>query len=180
MQVETTPADQAVATDQTSVAKNDATETKACDGGSCMLRSAAAPTGGKRIASWILQIIPAVILLQTLFFKFTAAPEAVALFEKLGVEPWGRIGAGVMELITGVLLLWPRFSIVGAVLAIGIMLGAIASHFGPIGIVVNDDGGMLFIMAWIVLASAVGVLILRKNQVKALLSNPSGYLSGKI
>lgn len=154
-------------------------DSEACNMHSCIIRSDAAPQGAARIVSWILQIVAAVILLQTLFFKFAAAPEAVAIFEKLGVEPWGRLGTGVMELVTGVLLLWPRFSIVGAFLAVGLMVGAIGSHLGPLGITINDDGGTLFAMAWIVLGAAVGVLILRRNQIKVLIQNPGGYLRGR-
>lgn len=154
-------------------------DAKTCRICGCMLKSPAAPRGAARIASWILQIVAAVILLQTLFFKFTAAPEAVAIFDKLGVEPWGRLGAGVMELITAVLLLWPRFSILGALLAVGLMVGAIGSHLGPLGIVVNDDGGTLFVMALVVLACGIGVLVLRRNQIKALIHHPAGYLLGQ-
>ena len=48
--------------------------------------------------SWALRLIVAVILLQTLFFKFSAAKESVYIFSTLGMEPWGRIGSGVFEL----------------------------------------------------------------------------------
>ena len=49
----------------------------------------------KSIFSLVLRLVPAIILLQTLYFKFSAAPESVFIFEQLGLEPWGRIGLGV-------------------------------------------------------------------------------------
>lgn len=93
--------------------------------------------------SILLRIIAAAILLQTLYFKFTGSPESVALFSKLGVEPWGRIGTGVLELITGILLLITSTAFVGAILAIGLMTGAILSHLFIIGIESAGDGGVL-------------------------------------
>ncbi|MEQ5792498.1 DoxX family protein [Muricauda sp. NFXS6] len=106
----------------------------------------------KSIGNAILRIIPAVILLQTLFFKFSAAPESVFIFEKLGLEPWGRIGLGLVELLVAFLILIPRTTWIGALLGIGIMLGALFSHLTQLGIVVQNDGGTLFILALVTLA----------------------------
>src|SRR6201987_3330480 len=99
------------------------------------------------IIAWICRIAAAVILLQTLFFKFTGAPESVYIFTKVGLEPWGRIGSGIIELIAAILLLVPRFTWLGAIIAIGVIGGAIMSHLTVLGIVVMDDGGLLFILA---------------------------------
>jgi putative oxidoreductase len=118
-----------------------------------------------KILLWILRIIPAIILLQTLFFKFTAHPESVALFEKLGVEPWGRIATGIFELIAAILLLIPSKTIWGALLSIGLMLGAIMSHFLVIGIDSAGDGGFLFILAIIVLVTTGLLAILLRQQI---------------
>lgn len=118
----------------------------------------------KKIISWVLRIVAAVLLLQTLFFKFTGAEESVYIFSQLGVEPWGRIATGCMELIAAVLLLLPATIIPGALLAIGIMTGAIASHILKLGIVVQNDGGLLFVYACIVLFSAIILLVLHKQQ----------------
>lgn len=101
----------------------------------------------KSIINLALRIIAAVILLQTLFFKFTAAPESVYIFETLGLEPVGRVGIGVLELITAILLLVPRTTGLGALLGMGILGGAIFSHLTRLGIVVQNDGGTLFILA---------------------------------
>jgi uncharacterized membrane protein YphA (DoxX/SURF4 family) len=118
--------------------------------------------------SWLAQLVAAVILLQTLFFKFTASDESVYIFSKLGVEPTGRIGSGVMELITGLLLLIPRTAWAGALLGLGIMAGAILSHFTVLGIEVQGDGGQLFAYALITFACCATVLVLRRREVPLL------------
>ncbi|MFA9213329.1 MAG: DoxX family protein [Candidatus Methylacidiphilales bacterium] len=93
----------------------------------------------------------AAILLQTLFFKFTAAPESVYIFTTLGIEPFGRIGSGIAELIAAILLLWPSKSLIGALLSAGVMAGAITSHVLFLGYEIMGDGGLLFSLAAIVL-----------------------------
>lgn len=101
------------------------------------------------VLDWILRLIPALILLQTLFFKFTAAPESVYIFSTLGAEPVGRIGSGIVELIAGICLLFRPSAGVGALLAAGTMAGAILSHLTILGIEIMGDGGQLFFMALI-------------------------------
>ncbi len=105
----------------------------------------------KTIIFWGARIIAALILLQTLYFKFTGHPESVALFSKLGVEPWGRIATGIFELIAGVLLLLPATAFFGGLLGVGLMFGAIGSHLFVIGIESQGDGGYLFMLAILVL-----------------------------
>lgn len=116
------------------------------------------------LVSWICRIVAAVILLQTLYFKFTAAPESVYIFTTLGLEPWGRIGSGVAELIASVLLFVPRFAWLGAALAMGVMGGAIASHLTKLGLVVLGDGGLLFGLAVTVAATSALVLFLHRGS----------------
>ena len=128
---------------------------------------------------WFLRILSAVILLQTLFFKFSAHPESVALFTKLGVEPWGRIGTGILELITGLLLLLPSYTRFGAVLAFGLMVGAIASHLLVIGIQSSGDGGKLFLLAVIVLISSMVLLLHYRNQLRIDLNKLFGKETNK-
>jgi uncharacterized membrane protein YphA (DoxX/SURF4 family) len=118
----------------------------------------------KVIFSWLLRIAAAVILLQTLYFKFTGHPESVELFTKLGVEPWGRIGTGVIELIASVLLLLPATVFAGAFLGCGLMAGAILSHLTVIGIESKGDGGQLFMLAIVVLICCLILLLLHKQQ----------------
>jgi len=118
------------------------------------------------ITSWILRIIAAVILLQTLFFKFTAHPDSVFIFTTLDQEPWGRIGSGVVELIASAMLLVPIAACVatGALLALGVMSGAIFFHLTKLGIVVNGDSGSLFALAVVVWASAAILLWLHRRH----------------
>ncbi|MCR9227502.1 MAG: DoxX family protein [Flavobacteriaceae bacterium] len=105
----------------------------------------------KSIVNALLKIVPAVILLQTLFFKFSAAPESIYIFEQLDLEPWGRIGLGIIELIVAVLILIPKTTWLGALSGIAIMLGALFSHLTQLGVVVQNDGGTLFILALVTL-----------------------------
>ncbi|MEO5822192.1 MAG: DoxX family protein [Vicinamibacteraceae bacterium] len=114
--------------------------------------------------SWLLQIVVAVILLQTLFFKFTGAPESVFIFTTVGAEPWGRYGSGVMELIAAVLLLIPGMVAVGALLAVGVGVGAVFSHLTLLGIDVQGDGGLLFGLACVVLVASAIVLAIHRRE----------------
>lgn len=113
------------------------------------------------VASWIAQVLAALILAQTLFFKFTAAPESVALFTTLGVEPWGRWLVGLLELGAVILLLRPVTAAFGGVLGMALMVGAVGSHVAELGIEVDGDGGTLFGMALLVLIACATVTGLR-------------------
>jgi len=117
-----------------------------------------------KAVSWVLQVLVAVILAQTLFFKFSGAEETVHIFTTLGVEPWGRYATAVAELLTVVLLLVPRLAVFGALLGLGVISGAIVSHLTVLGIEVADDGGLLFGMAMAVFAACAGVVALRRSQ----------------
>ena len=119
------------------------------------------------IASWILRGIAAVILLQTLFFKFTGAKESVYIFSTLGLEPWGRIGSGVVELIASVLLLMPSTVVYGAILSLGVITGAIISHLTRLGIALPavDDHGELFALAITVFICSAAVLIMHRAEI---------------
>lgn len=113
---------------------------------------------------WALRIIPAAILLQTLFFKFTGAPESVWIFTQLGVEPWGRYATGTLELAAAVLILYPKMTPFGALLAIGLMAGAILSHLTTIGIAVQNDGGLLFMLATVTLVLSAMLLWFERSK----------------
>ncbi len=119
----------------------------------------------KQIVFVLLRIVPAIILLQTLYFKFSAAPESVFIFETLGLEPYGRIGLGVAELITAMLLLVPQTTWIGALLGMGIMAGALFSHITTLGVVVQDDGGTLFIMALITFLCCLALAWTQRDQI---------------
>ena len=116
------------------------------------------------VLSWVLRISAAIILLQTLFFKFTAAPESVYIFTKVGAEPWGRIGSGVVELIAAILIMTPRFTWLGSLLAMSVMAGAILSHLTLLGIEVQGDKGLLFALALIVFVCSTVNLLLHRGE----------------
>jgi hypothetical protein len=113
---------------------------------------------------WVLKLLAAVIMLQTLFFKFTAAPESVYIFSTLGMEPWGRIGTGIMELIASTLILIPKTTSVGATLGICLMGGAIFFHLTKLGLVVQDDSGQLFIYALLVFISCTILAVVYRKD----------------
>jgi putative oxidoreductase len=110
------------------------------------------------ITYWLARIIAALIMLQTLYFKFTAAPESVYIFTTVGMEPWGRITVGALELIASVLLLVPGKGWIGAMMALFLMLGAIAMHLTFLGVSVQNDHGYLFFLAVAVAVCSLVVL----------------------
>ena len=117
-------------------------------------------------ASWILRGIAAAILLQTLYFKFTGARESVYIFSTLGIEPWGRIGSGIVELIASALLLMPRTAVFGALLSLGVITVAIAGHLTKLGIALTavDDHGELFALAIVVFLCSAAVVVMHRQE----------------
>jgi hypothetical protein len=122
----------------------------------------------ERTVSWICRIGAAIILLQTLFFKFTGAGESVYIFTKIGLEPWGRYGTGMVELIAAVLLFSSCYAWLGGLLALGVISGAIASHLTVLGIVVQNDGGLLFGLALAVFVASGIAVFLHRRQIPFL------------
>ncbi len=120
------------------------------------------------IAIWILRLVAAIIMLQTLYFKFTAQEESVQLFTMLGMEPWGRLGTGIVELIASILILYPRTTGFGAALGVGLMSGAIFFHLTVLGIKVGGDY-LLFIYAMVAFISCVILLFIYRDQIFALI-----------
>jgi uncharacterized membrane protein YphA (DoxX/SURF4 family) len=120
------------------------------------------------IIVWVLRIIAALIMLQTLYFKFTGHEQSVRLFTEIGMEPWGRIGTGVFELIASILILYPRTTGFGALLGLGLMGGAIFFHVTKIGLDFGGDYG-LFIYAVITFCCCAVLLLLYRKQVTRLI-----------
>ena len=118
---------------------------------------------------WIVKLIAVVILVQTLYFKFTGAEESVYIFTTLGIEPFGRIGSGVVELIASILILIPRTALLGALLGMSTMAGAILSHLVFLGIEVKNDGGTLFILAIITFLCCLIVIYNQKDKIADLI-----------
>lgn len=118
----------------------------------------------KRRLLFATRILIAIILIQTLRFKFTAHSDSVYIFSQVGLEPYSRISIGIFELIAGILLLIPKTIWLGASLTLGLMLGAIFIHLTKIGIEVNNDSGVLFATAVITFLLASVVLINFRKQ----------------
>lgn len=120
--------------------------------------------------SWSLRLIIAVLLLQTLFFKFTGAEESVYIFSQLGAEPWGRIGSGVIELIASVLILLPRTVVLGAILSLGTITGAILAHLTRLGIKLTavGDNGELFALAVIIFVAGAVLVFLHRRTIPVI------------
>ena len=129
------------------------------------------------LVSWICRVIAAVILVQTLFFKFSGAPESVYIFTRVHMEPWGRYGTGIVELIAAVLLFSSCYCWLGAMLALGVISGAIASHLTVLGIEVQGDHGLLFVLALIVFIASAVVLFLHRHQIPFL---PNRFKTQKV
>lgn len=121
------------------------------------------------LLNWTLKITASLILLQTLYFKFTGAPESIYIFSTLGIEPYGRIGSGIAELIVVVLLLIPKTTWLGALGGCGVMAGAVLSHLFVLGIEVQGDSGLLFSLAVITLLCCLILLYRNKNIIMNLL-----------
>ena len=121
------------------------------------------------IFTWIIKLTAVVILVQTLYFKFTGAEESVYIFSTLGAEPFGRIGSGVIELFASILILIPRTTLLGALMGLGTMAGAILSHLVFLGIVVKNDGGTLFILAIITFICCAILVFQNRDKVQSLL-----------
>jgi hypothetical protein len=117
--------------------------------------------------SWALRLIVAVILVQTLFFKFTAAKESVYIFSTLGMEPWGRVGSGIFELVASILLLIPSTITLGAAMAVAATGSAILFHLFRLGIALTavGDHGELFALAIVVTLCSAGILLLHRQEV---------------
>ncbi len=122
-----------------------------------------------KVFTWALRILAALIMLQTLYFKFSAAPQSVHLFTILGMEPWGRIGIGTLELVASILILMPRTTGIGALLGVGLMAGAIFFHLTKLGIKFDGDY-ILFLYALITFVCCGVLVLLSKNQLLSLIS----------
>ena len=123
----------------------------------------------KTAFTWIIKLTAVIVLLQTLYFKFTAAEESVYIFTTLGAEPYGRIGSGIIELIASILILIPRTTLLGALIGLGTMSGALMSHLLILGIEVKGDGGTLFILGVITFLCCATLIIQNKNKIPDLL-----------
>lgn len=114
---------------------------------------------------WVLRVVAALIMLQSLFFKFSGAEESIYIFTTVGMEPVGRYGSGITELIASILLLIPSLSWLGALLGVGVISGAIFFHLTKLGIEVQGDGGYLFFLAVVVFVCCIAVAGISYKQI---------------
>lgn len=122
----------------------------------------------KKYIPFMLRLAVAIILIQTLRFKFTGHPDSIYIFEQVGLEPFGRIGIGIVELIAGILILVPKTIWAGATLTMGVLGGAIMMHLTSLGVEVRGDGGVLFTTALVTFSLATVVLWLYREQIPIL------------
>jgi len=120
----------------------------------------------KKYYSLLLRITVAIIYIQTLYFKFTAHPDSVYIFTKMGVEPFGRISLGVIELIISIGILIPKTKYAAIVMSIAIVLGALMSHIFILGIIVNGDNGLLFSLACLIFLLSILLFIYHYDEIK--------------
>lgn len=119
----------------------------------------------KKYLPLILRLILAIILIQTLRFKFTAHTDSVYIFTKVGLEPYGRIGIGIIELIAGILLIIRKSAWLGAIITLGVIGGAIMMHLTQLGIEINGDGGVLFITAILTFVLAILIVFFYRKEI---------------
>lgn len=124
----------------------------------------------KKYSIYVPVFIAALVMLQTLYFKFSASQESVYIFTKVGIEPWGRIGTSIAELIASLLLFIPRSRFLGAFIGAGIMFGAITLHFFLLGIEIMNDKGYLFFLAWVVLLCCSWILYVEKEKIRRIMN----------
>ncbi|MEW6158263.1 MAG: DoxX family protein [Verrucomicrobiota bacterium] len=122
-------------------------------------------TPRQKTLSWICRLVAAAIMIETLFFKFTGAPESIYIFSKMGLESWWRYGQGIWELLASILLLTPRFGWAGAMLTLGAIGAAIISHLTVLGIAVQGDHGLLFAMALVTFSCGFIVMYLHRHEI---------------
>ena len=122
-------------------------------------------TSRQRVVSWVCQLVAAGIMIETLFFKFTAAPESVYIFKRMGTEPWWRWGQGIWELLASICLLVVPLRWAGGVLTTGAMLAAILSHMTWLGFSIQGDHGLLFGMAMVTFICGFTVMILHRHSI---------------
>jgi len=106
-------------------------------------------------------------MLQTLFFKFSGAEQSIDLFTTLAGENEAllRIGTGILELIAAALLFTPKKTWLGALLTMGLMSGAMLAHLTILGVVHNNDGGLLFTGSAITFLAGTILLFHHKKEI---------------
>ncbi len=125
---------------------------------------------GIRLLDMATRVVASAIFAYTAYMKFTAAPAAVYIFQRIGMEPAGRYAVGALEVITIVLMLIPKSAWRGAILGALMMFGAICMHLTIGEFNINGDSGLMFGAAIVVLACCVSILVMHKADLETELS----------
>jgi len=116
-----------------------------------------------KIISWVLQLCIIALFAPAAYSKLTSHEASIALFTELGMEPTGRYVIGFLEAVACALLLMPNTAVHGAILSLGIMIGAVIAHFSKIGF--ND---MFAYFAIILVICSSAIIYLRRKQIKSI------------
>ena len=119
-------------------------------------------------ALWVCQVIAAAVMVAAGFIKLQGGPVDIFIFEKLGMEPFGRYLITVLEFTAGILLVWPSFSVLGALLSVGTMIGASIAHATVLGFSVQGDGGMHVGLLVLVFVTSGVVLWARRRSLPVI------------
>jgi len=82
---------------------------------------------------WVLQIAAAGVFLMVGFLKLSGNAQLVGLFQAIGLGQWFRYLTGTLEVAGAILLLIPRTSGLGALMLVGVMVGAVMTHLFIVG-----------------------------------------------
>ncbi len=126
---------------------------------------------------WIIRVVASLIMLQTLYYKFSGSTESVYIFSQMNMEPWGRYATGIAELVASLLILYKPTTVIGSFFAVGIMSGALLSHAFVLGIEVMGDHGLLFLYALIVWVAAILLLWIEREKLFSMIRKISGSRS---
>lgn len=126
---------------------------------------------GTKIIDIGTRLIASGIFGYSAFLKLSSAPQAVHIFQRIGMEPAGRYCIAALEIIVIVLLLIPKTAWRGATLGLVLMLGAITIHIITNEFDVKGDGGLMFASAIIVFFSCISILVYQADMESALSSD---------
>lgn len=118
----------------------------------------------KKKIAWVCQFIAGPILIYAGILKLSGNQADIDLFMRLGMESAGRILIGVIELFAGLMLISDAFAALGALIGLGVMVGAIIAHITHLGYNVAGDGGLHVLMLTIVLSTCMTALLIRRKQ----------------
>jgi len=85
-------------------------------------------TGYRNVVGWLLSLFLGYEFAVSGIAKLTTKPRMVAAFHTFGYPLWFMYLTGCIELISVVLVLFPRTAVLGAGVLVCVMIGALFSH----------------------------------------------------